>query len=85
MRDGTDCARLLRAFVRAWPHWLGGEGDAKRNGFKYHTASQRCGELSRTSYTVSAGRRIVAPSLTGGLSTTSTAIGATTASGISPV
>ena len=45
MRDGTDCAHLLRAYVRAWPAWLGGEGDAKRNGFKYHTQSQRSGDL----------------------------------------
>ena len=46
MRPDTDCARLLRAYVRAWPRWLGGEGDAKRNGFKYHTMSQRSGDLT---------------------------------------
>lgn len=46
MKDGTDCAHLLRAYVRAWPAWLGGEGDGKRNGFKYHTQSQRSGDLT---------------------------------------
>jgi len=45
MRDGTDGANLLRAYVRAWPRWLGGEGDAKRNGFKFHTQSQRSTDL----------------------------------------
>ena len=58
MRDDTDCAHLLRAYVRAWPAWLGGEGDAKRNGFKYHTQSQRSGDLgSKHGFPVDSRRR----------------------------
>lgn len=45
MRDGTDCAHLLRAYVRAWPAWLGGYEESRRWGFKFHTQSQRSGDL----------------------------------------
>ena len=45
MRPDTDCGHLLRAYVRAWPAWLGGEADGKARGFKYHTQSQRSGDL----------------------------------------
>ena len=45
MRDGTDCAALLRAYVRAWPAWLGGYDESRRWGFKFHTQSQRSGDL----------------------------------------
>ena len=45
MRDGTDCANLLRAYVGAWPRDIGGYKDGARLGFKFHTQSQRSGEL----------------------------------------
>ncbi|MCK4513001.1 hypothetical protein KAW64_14745 [bacterium] len=47
MRNGTDCAALLRAYVRAWPLDIGGYEDGERHGFKFHTQSQRSGELHR--------------------------------------
>lgn len=47
MRDGTDSAHLLRAYVRAWPRRIGGEADGAEFGFKWHTQSQRNGELDR--------------------------------------
>ena len=45
MRPDTDCAALLRAYVRAWPAWLGGYDESRRWGFKFHTQSQRSGDL----------------------------------------
>ena len=45
MRPDTDCAHLLRAYVRAWPAWLGGYDESRRWGFKFHTQSQRSGDL----------------------------------------
>jgi len=45
MRDGTDCANLLRAYVGAWPRDIGGYKDGARLGFKSHTQSQRSGDL----------------------------------------
>ena len=45
MRPDTDCAALLRAYVQAWPVWLGGYDESRRWGFKFHTQSQRSGDL----------------------------------------
>ena len=45
MRPDTDCAHLLRAYVRAWPEWRGGNDESWYYGFKFHTQSQRSGEL----------------------------------------
>lgn len=47
MRDLTDCACLIRAYVRAWPRFIGGEIDGRVLGFKFHTQSQRNSELER--------------------------------------
>ena len=47
MRPDTDCGRLCHALVKTYPSWIGGEADGKRYGFKYHTQSQRSGELHR--------------------------------------
>lgn len=48
MRDKSDCACLIRAYVRAWPRFIGGETDGRALGFKFHTQSQRNGDLGRT-------------------------------------
>ena len=45
MADGTDCANLLRAYVRAWPLDIGGSADGARFRFKFHTQSQRNSDL----------------------------------------
>ena len=58
MRPDTDCAHLLCAYVRAWPAWLGGYDESRRGGFKFHTQSQRSGDLgSKHGFSVVSRRR----------------------------
>ena len=46
MRPTTQCGRMLGALAQAWPCWIGGYRDGREHGFSWHTASQRCGELT---------------------------------------
>lgn len=57
MRDGTDAANLLRAYVRAWPRDIGGSVDGEKLGFKFHTQSQRNSDLADYGYPTTDGKR----------------------------
>ena len=48
--ENTDVGRLLRAYVDAYPRKIGGEADGKQYGFKYHTQSQRSGDLTKRGF-----------------------------------
>ena len=50
VRENSDVGRLLRAYVEAYPRKVGGEADGKRYGFKYHTQSQRSGDLTKRGF-----------------------------------
>lgn len=52
VRENSDAGRLLRAYVDVYPRKVGGETDGKRYGFKYHTQSQRSGDLTKRGFPV---------------------------------
>lgn len=50
VRENSDVGRLLRAYVEAYPRKVGGEADGQLYGFKYHTQSQRSGDLTKRGF-----------------------------------
>ena len=57
VRENTDVGLLLRAYVEAYPRKIGGYEESRLYGFKFHTQSQRSGDLTKRGFPVKGTRR----------------------------